>query len=151
MRFSLRTFLLGVAAFALVLTPAIHWYRDYRIVNSPVPWQTFSHGKALAMAASGTPVVVCVTADWMDTTVMYKRLTFQADKVKRFLRAQQIVPMLWDVSEMSRAESDLFHSLGAVSVPVVLWYPPGAVTPTVMGDEDALSPDQLIHELSQPR
>ncbi len=90
-----------------------------------IAWVPFDRAQAEALAASGTPVFVDVTADWCLTCKVNERLVLETPDVASAFAEHGVVAMKADWTNKDEAISAFLAEHGRYGIPFYLLYRPG--------------------------
>ena len=92
----------------------------------------YSPEKLAALRAAGTPVLVNFTAAWCVTCQVNERVAFSSAEVASALKRSRAVYLVADWTNRDPAIAKALAAEGRIGVPLYLYYPPGAATPTTL-------------------
>ena len=92
----------------------------------------YSPEKLAALRAAGTPVLVNFTAAWCVTCQVNERVAFSSSEVASALKRSGAVYLVADWTNRDPVIAKALAAEGRIGVPLYLYYPPGAGTPTTL-------------------
>ena len=117
-------------------------------VSAAASAQAYSAEKLAAARASGKPVFVNFTADWCITCKVNERTTIDRAEVQAALNKAGVVQLTGDWTRGDPAITRALAAQGRNSLPLYLWYAPGADAPEVL--PQILTPSLLIDRARRP-
>jgi suppressor for copper-sensitivity B len=114
----------GAIALAAGAGPAV---RQVEAAGDPgrIAWQDWDAAEAVRLAATGTPVLLDITADWCVTCKVNERLILETPEVRAALARYGVVPMKADWTRRNDAIGDFLASHGRYGIPFYMLYRPG--------------------------
>lgn len=86
--------------------------------------EIYSPAKLTELRASGTPVLVDVTAAWCITCKINERVALKPEAMQQFLREKNVTVLVADWTASDPVITDYLASFGRNGVPLVVYYPP---------------------------
>lgn len=130
-----------VAAFSLMLHPAMHAQKSEKTVSLKHGSEVFSQARFDALRAEGRSVFVDFTADWCLTCKINERGAMRADSVRDAFRRNDVVTLVGDWTRADPAITAVLDRYGRSGVPLYLASRDGA-EPVVL--PQILTPDIII-------
>jgi thiol:disulfide interchange protein len=90
-----------------------------------IAWRAWDAAEAVRLAATGTPVLLDITADWCVTCKVNERLILETPEVRAALARYGVVPMKADWTRRDDAIGDFLASHGRYGIPFYMLYRPG--------------------------
>ena len=111
-----------------------------------IHWQNYSASAVERARQTGHGVFVDFTAAWCITCQVNDRLVLQKREVVQAFKAHGIIAFKADWTNYDPAITRALTLLGRDSVPVYVYYPPGAATPVIL--PTLITPQMILERLS---
>jgi len=97
-----------------------------------IHWQAYSSVAVSQARQSGHGVFIDFTADWCINCQVNDRLILQNPRVVSAFKKEGIIAFKADWTKYDPAITEALSSLGRDSIPVYVYYPPGANAPDIL-------------------
>ena len=111
-----------------------------------IQWQNYSASAVKQARQTGQGVFIDFTAAWCITCQVNDRLVLQKREVVQAFKAHGIIAFKADWTNYDPAITRALTLLGRDSVPVYVYYPPGAATPVIL--PTLITPQMILERLS---
>jgi thiol:disulfide interchange protein len=105
---------------------------EFHEASQEIHWQSYSASAVDQARQTRHGVFIDFTAAWCLTCQVNDRLVLQNPKVVQAFKARGIIAFKADWTKYDPAITRALASLGRDSVPVYVYYPPGAATPVIL-------------------
>jgi thiol:disulfide interchange protein DsbD len=112
-----------------------------------IQWQEYSAQAVVDARKSGHGVFIDFTADWCINCQVNDRLVLQNAQVVKAFRAQGIIAFKGDWTKYNPVVTEALASFGRDSIPVYVYYPPGAATPSIL--PQLITPKMISERVSR--
>ncbi|MGD0382476.1 MAG: thioredoxin family protein [Thermoguttaceae bacterium] len=117
------------------------------LMESKIPWLTFSPQALSQARAEGKTVMVDFSAAWCPTCKTNLKLAVETDAVYELVKANGVVPMLADWTDQSPTIKKALNDLGRNSIPVLAIWPANSQGQEPIILSDLLSESQVLEAL----
>lgn len=127
--------------------------RQHKLSTTPpdeLPWQAFTSKRLKLLTDNNYTVLVDFTAQWCPTCKVNEAVAFNTQETRQFMDANEIVPLVADMTEQFPAAEELLVQLGNAStaIPYAVIFPAGQADKPIMLDGPLLK-NQVIAALQQ--
>ena len=135
-----RTAGLATAALAIAVALVLAPLPEHRAEGAPaladsgnsLAYEAFSAEKLQALRAENRPVFVNATAAWCITCLVNEKVALSGAKLQQAFADHKVAALKADWTNQDAAISKLLADNGRTGVPLYLYYPAGAASPTVL-------------------
>ncbi len=110
-----------------------------------INWQSYSSMAVSQARQTGHGVFIDFTADWCINCQVNDRLVLQNPKVIKAFKDQSIILFKGDWTKYDPAITQALASYGRDSIPVYVYYPPGADTPVILSQ--LITPHMILERI----
>ena len=114
-----------------------------------IQWQAYSSTAVAHARQDGHGVFIDFTAAWCINCQVNDRLVLQNAAVVNAFKDQGIVAFKGDWTKYDPAITQALASYGRDSIPVYIYYPPGASTPTIL--PQLITPQMILNQLKEQK